>query len=144
MGDFQSPENQPQAVPDSETVLHLHAEEAAVSKEQIVTGRVRVSTVTREREAVVDEPLAHQRVEIHREPVGKQIASVPDVRTEGDVTIVPVVEEVLVVERRLLLKEEVHVRRVRETERFQDHVTLRSQEAVIDREQPSGDTDSSV
>ena len=44
-----------------------------------------------------------------------------------------IVEEVLVVERRLLLKEEVHVRRVRSTERHQESVTLRHQEAVVTR-----------
>lgn len=35
----------------------------------------------------------------------------PEIRTEGDVTIVPVLEEVLVVEKRLVLKEELHIRR---------------------------------
>jgi stress response protein YsnF len=43
------------------------------------------------------------------------------------------VEEVLVVERRLVLKEEVHIRRVRTTERHKEMVMLRYQEAVVTR-----------
>jgi uncharacterized protein (TIGR02271 family) len=47
--------------------------------------------------------------------------------------VIPIVEEVLVIERRLLLKEVVRVRRVRSTERHQESVTLRHHEAVVTR-----------
>jgi uncharacterized protein (TIGR02271 family) len=129
------------AVNDNETVIRLHAEDLDVSKQKVVTGQVRISKVTHESEAIVDEDLADERVEITREPVGKQIEAMPQVRTEGDVTIIPVVEEVVVVERRLLLKEEIRVRRVRETRRFQESVKVKRQEAVVTRN-PSTDTNS--
>ena len=54
---------------------------------------------------------------------------------EGDTTIIPVVEEIVVVERRLVLKEEVRIRRVSTTEQHQETVVLREQEAVITREE---------
>jgi uncharacterized protein (TIGR02271 family) len=114
--------------------LQLFAEELSVSKEMLETGRVRVSTHTHEREAFVDENLAHEHVEIDRIPVGRRVDAIPSVRQEGDTTIVPVVEEVLVVERHLVLKEEVHIKRVRTTERHQEKVTLRHQEAVVTRQ----------
>jgi uncharacterized protein (TIGR02271 family) len=117
----------------SPILIPLVAEELSVAKQQIVTGRVQVSTVTREREELVDELLAREQVEIKRVPVGRTVDEPPAMRTEGDILIIPVVEEVLVVERRLLLKEEVHVRRVRATERHQERVSLRRQEAVISR-----------
>jgi stress response protein YsnF len=44
-----------------------------------------------------------------------------------------VVEEVLRIERLLILKEEVRIRRVKGTERYQERVTLRKQEAVVNR-----------
>jgi uncharacterized protein (TIGR02271 family) len=121
---------------EDDTVLRLHEEQLSVTSERVVSGRVRISTKTHEHEALVDELLASEHVEIHRQPVDRHVSIMPEVRTEGDVIIVPVVEEKLFVERRLVLKEEIHVRRVRETERFQDRVVLRSQEAVIDREPP--------
>jgi len=115
--------------------LQLLAEEVSVAKETLETGRVRISTRTYHRDALVDENLAREHVEIEKVPVGVRIYTVPEVRQEGDTTIVPVVEEVLVVERQLMLKEEVRIRRVRTTERHQEKVTLRHQEAVVTRQQ---------
>ncbi len=118
---------------DADLVVPLHVEEASVSKRRIETGRVRVSTVTREREQLVEELLEHEEVQIERKAVGKPISGVPPVREEGDTIVVPVVEEVLVIERRLMLKEEIHIKRVRGTERFKQVVMLRKQEAVVER-----------
>ena len=115
--------------------LQLFAEDFSVNKETLETGRVRVATRTYEREALIDEDLARERVEIETVPVGRRIDAVPEVRQQGDITIVPVVEEVLFVERRLMLKEEVYIRRVRTTEHHQEKVMLRHQEAGVSRSQ---------
>ena len=117
-----------------DATLRLVTEELAVAKEKVETGRVRISTRTHEREALIDETLARERVEIETVPVGLQVHAVPEVRQEGDTTIVPVVEEVLVVERRLMLKEEIRIKRVRTTEHHQEKVMLRHQEAVVTRD----------
>ena len=116
-----------------ETVIPLLAEEVAVAKQVVETGRVQVSRVAHEREQLIDELLTHETVEIDRTPIGRQIDAMPAVRDEGDTIVIPIVEEVLVIERRLLLKEEVRVRRVRSTERHQESVTLRHHEAVVTR-----------
>ena len=94
---------------------------------------MQVSTVTREHERFVDEMLNHERVEIERVPIGRPVDAIPPVRQEGDTTIMSVVEETIVVERRLILKEEVRIRRLRASERHQETVVLRKQEAVITR-----------
>jgi uncharacterized protein (TIGR02271 family) len=118
---------------EGRVVVPLLSEELAVSKEKHETGRVRVTTVTREREELVDELLAREQVEVERVAVGKPVEAIPAVREEGDTIVVPIVEEALVVERRLILKEEVRLRRMRSTERHQERVTLRKQEAVVTR-----------
>ena len=116
-----------------ETVIPLLAEEIAVSKRTVETGRVQVARITHEREQLIDEPLAHEAVEIDRTPINRQVDAMPAIREEGDTIVIPIVEEVLVIERRLLLKEEVRVRRVHSTQRHQESVTLRHHEAVITR-----------
>ena len=127
--------------PDSAT-LQLLAEELSVSKETVETGRVRVATRTREREALIDEDLAHERVEIETVPIGSQIDAVPEIRQEGDTTIIPIVEEILVVQRRLVLKEEVRIKRIRTSEHYKATVALRYQEAVVTRHPgETGETD---
>jgi uncharacterized protein (TIGR02271 family) len=114
-------------------VVPLHAEEVSVAKKRVVTGQVKVGTVTRETEQVVHELLEHEHVEIERTAIGKQVDKAPPVRQVGDTLIIPILEEIVVVERRLLLKEEVRVRRTREKQPYQERVVLRKQEAVITR-----------
>jgi stress response protein YsnF len=65
-------------------------------------------------------------------PAGRFIDAVPEIRHEGDVTIIPVVEEVAVVETRLWLREEVHVTRRRVTVEMPQTVTLRREELRVE------------
>ena len=112
-------------------VLRLFAEDAAISRQVVETGRVRVAKVTRTRDHLIDELLAHTRFEVNRVPIGRLIDTVPPIKEDGDLTIVPIVEETVVVERRLMLKEELHIRRVETTERYQETVKLRFQRAEV-------------
>ncbi|MDB5301088.1 MAG: hypothetical protein JWO87_2751, partial [Phycisphaerales bacterium] len=66
---------------------------------------------------------------------------VPEVRREGDTLIVPLVEEVLVVEKRLVLREEVRVTTRRSQTHQPQRVTLRSEEAEIERIAPASSQD---
>lgn len=118
---------------NQETVIPLHVEDVSVAKQRIVTGRLSVSTVTRQSEVLVDELLKQERVEVDRSLVNRPIDQMPAVREEGDVLIIPVVEEVLVVERRLILKEEIRLRRIQETARHHEFLKVRKQEAIITR-----------
>jgi len=118
---------------NDQLVVPLHAEEVSVAKRRVVTGQVKVGTVTKQTEQLVEELLEHEHVEIERIAVGKEVDKAPAVRQEGDTLIIPVLEEIVVVERRLLLKEEVRVRRTREKQPYQERVVIRKQEAVITR-----------
>ena len=68
----------------------------------------------------------------------------PEIRQVGDTTIVPVVEEILVTEKRLVLKEEVHLQRVRTVRTHTETVMLREQQAVITRTATADDAPASV
>jgi stress response protein YsnF len=68
-----------------------------------------------------------------RVPIDREIDTVPEVRTDGEVTIIPVVEERVVLTKRLILREEIHVRRHRSVETVQVPVSLRRQEVVVTR-----------
>ena len=116
-------------------VIPLHAEDVSVELRTVKRDvRVRVHTTTHDQ--LVDEPLTHENVEVERIAVNRPIEAVPPIREEGDLTVIPVVEEVLVVERRLVLKEEIHLRRVRTTTRHRETVTLRDEQVVIERPEP--------
>ncbi|MDH2329108.1 YsnF/AvaK domain-containing protein [Cereibacter sp. SYSU M97828] len=117
-------------------VLPLIEERAELTKEPRLTGRVRVSTETKTVEEFVPVELGTAQVDVVRVPVGRTIDAAPEVRIEGDLTIIPVVEERVVVTRELYLLEEIHVRRVYRTETENIPVTLRRQTVRIERSSP--------
>ena len=120
--------------PDTgESVLRLHAENVTVSRRTGAGDTLRVGTITRRRDHHIDESLSHVRVEVERVLIGRPVAAVPPTREEGDTTILSVVEESIVTERRLILKEEVHIRRVHVAERHQETVVVREQSVEISR-----------
>src|ERR1700709_913982 len=69
-------------------VLPLLSEEISVSRRIVETGIVKVATVTHGREVLVDEPVVHERVEVERVAIGRFVDTFPDVREEGDTTII--------------------------------------------------------
>jgi stress response protein YsnF len=119
----------------TEIIVPLHVEDVSVERRKLERG-VQVQVRTINHDHLIDEALAHERVVIERVAIGRPIDAIPPVREEGDTTVVSVVEEVLVIERRLVLKEEIHLRRVRTTERHRETVTLREQQAIIERTEP--------
>jgi uncharacterized protein (TIGR02271 family) len=130
----QTPDKSVEETKDQDqVVVPLHAEEVSVAKRRVVTGQVKIGTVTRESEQLVEELLEHEHVEIERIAIGKRVDKAPTVREEGDTLIIPILEEIVVVERRLFLKEEIRVRRTREKQPYQERVVIRKQEAVITR-----------
>jgi uncharacterized protein (TIGR02271 family) len=116
-----------------EVSLRLLEESVSVSRRVVQGQTIRIASTTRWHEQLVEEPLARETVEIERVAIGRFVGATPEVRQEGDVTILPVMEEVLVLERRLLLKEEVRIRRVRSTAMHRETVNLRKQEATVTR-----------
>ena len=117
---------------DDQTLLVVE-EAAEIHKQRTVTGRVRVSTRTELVEEMARATLDQESVEVERVPIGREVDVAPAIRTEGEVTIIPVLEEVLVVEKRLLLKEELHIRRRVTSEASEIPIKLRKQTAQIER-----------
>ena len=118
---------------DHREIIPVVEERAVVRKRKRVTGAVRVRTVVREHERVVDEPLAVETVEVERVPLGRWVEAAPAVRREGETTVIPVLEEVVVVEKRLKATEEVRLTRQRSSRSAVERVTLRREEAVVER-----------
>jgi stress response protein YsnF len=114
-------------------VVPVVEETASVSKRQVPTGKVRVHTHVDTVQELARASLRSDKVDVTRVPIDKIVDAVPAVRTEGDVTIVPVLEEVLVVETKLVLKEEIHIRHGVETENVEVPVVLRRERAVVER-----------
>src|SRR4028119_1936855 len=91
--------------------IPLVEERLSVTKREVESGRVRVRVTVDERQEMLSEQLSRDDVQIERVPRGERLTEMPHVRLEGSTTIIPVVEEVLVVEKALVLVEGIQVRR---------------------------------
>ncbi len=119
----------------TELVVPLHAEQVTIERVRRETGAVRIATVTETREQRIEEPLSGERVDVVRVAIGTVVEAMPDVREEGGTTIIPVVEEILVIEKKLLLKEEIRITRERTSSMHRETILLREQHAVVTRTQ---------
>ena len=116
-----------------EAVVPVVEETAVVRTERVATDAVRLHKRVREEEEALDVPVQAEAIEVERVPVGRWVDGPTPVRRGGDTTVYPVVEEVLVVEKRLRLVEEVRVTLRRETRRARERVRLRREEVVVER-----------
>jgi uncharacterized protein (TIGR02271 family) len=117
--------------PDS-LVVPVIEEDLCVDRRKVETGRVRLTKTVHEREEFVDEPLLEEEVEVERVAINRIVDGPLPVRYEGDTMIVPLLEEVLVVEKRLVLKEELRITKRQHKTRKPQRVTLRSEEVRVE------------
>ena len=119
----------------------LLAEELSIGREKRVTGGVRLHRRLEERVEEVETTLARDRVVVERVAIGRPVpdGQLPQTREVDGVLIVPVFEEVLVVERRLMLKEELHVRRIHEETSAVQQVPVRRERVDVERFTADGD-----
>jgi uncharacterized protein (TIGR02271 family) len=116
-------------------VVPVIEEELQVGTREVESGVVRVRKTVSEENVVVDEPLRRETVEVERVPINQVINAPAVVREEGDTTIIPVMDEVLVVEKRLMLREEIRVTR-RQTETHEPQTyTVRREEVTVERDE---------
>lgn len=99
-----------------------------VKQGRTVTVRTRpvAETVT------LSEPVMRERVSVERVPIGQVVTEIPPTREEGDLTVIPVVEERIRVVVEQVLVEEIHLRRIREETIEQIEVERRRTEVEID------------
>src|SRR5690349_10248851 len=92
-----------------EVVVPVIEEEIDTGVRAVKTGSVRVDKKVEKRVRRVSAPMLHEDVEVRRVPINRVVDVAPKSRRQGNTVIVPVVEEELVVTKRLVLKEEIHL-----------------------------------
>ncbi len=115
-----------------EIVVPLIAEEISIGKRIVETGGMRVHKTVREDVQTINEPILREHIEVERVPLNQYVETAPAIRYEGEVMIVPVLEEVVVTEKRLLLREEIHLVKRREELSNVQEVTLRREEISVE------------
>ena len=119
-------DNAPMVIP----IIH---EQATFDKRVVETGQVRISKRTVEHEELIDVPLFREEVSVERVPINQFVNEAPPVRQEGDTMIISVVEEQVVLQKRLVLVEELRVRKQIIEDHKPQQITLRKEELEVTR-----------
>jgi uncharacterized protein (TIGR02271 family) len=115
-----------------ELVIPVVQEFLTVDKEVVETGRVNIRKTVTEEETALNIPLLSEHYDVQRIPKKEVHATAPVPRQEGDTIIVPVVKEILVIEKRYEVTEEVHlIRRTTSTPHVQQITLLKENVEVI-------------
>jgi uncharacterized protein (TIGR02271 family) len=114
-------------------VLPVVQEELQVDLQKTETGRVRITKSVQERDVLVQQASMHEEIEVERVSVNRFIAEPASIRSEGDTMIIPVMEEVVVIETRLRLKEELRVTKRQITTPRSQSVRLRTEAVHVER-----------
>jgi len=114
-------------------VIPVVAEELTVQRHKRTTGSVEIRKSVHERTEVVDPALESEEVTVERVAVNRLVEAPVPVRQEGDTTIISLLEEVLVVEKRLMVREEVRITRINKEVHDPQEVRLREEQVEIVR-----------
>jgi stress response protein YsnF len=116
-------------------MVPLLEERASIDKRTVTTGKDRVATHTETVEELVRTVLEGEEADVVIVELDQMVSgAAPRIRTEDGVTIIPVLEEVLVVEKRLVLKREIRICKRSTSETVETPVSLRKQRAEVERQ----------
>lgn len=124
--------------PPASIVVPVVEEEVSVGRETIATGSVRVHVAQTEEIRSIELEAVHAAVEIERVHVGREVERAEPPWRDGDVLVVPVYEETVVLQRRLVLREELRLHMRPQRHRWQEQVMLRRDEPTVERRVAGG------
>ena len=119
---------------DKSFTIPLVQEEVSVEKKAVEKGRVKIYKNVKEKTESLNLPVINEEVQIERIPINKIVEKAPEaVRYEGDTMIIPVLKEIAVIEKKILLVEEIRVTKTAIHSEQKEEVTLRREEINIER-----------
>ncbi|CAA9890277.1 conserved hypothetical protein [Candidatus Methylobacter favarea] len=117
-----------------EAVIPVIEEQLHIEKKVSKAGTVRISKQVTEHEQTVTIPLLEEEIQVERVAVNQFVDSPPPaLRYEGDTMIIPIIREVAVLEKRLMLVEELHIVKRQNQKQETRQVTLRKEEVAVER-----------
>jgi uncharacterized protein (TIGR02271 family) len=116
------------------TIIPVSREFVTITKEVVETGKVHIRKQVTEEEATINLPMIQEGYHVERKPGSKELLhQYPAVRHDGDNMVIPVVREVLIVEKRYEVLEELHVIKTKTEVPHLQQVTLRKESVDIQR-----------
>ena len=127
-----------------DVVVPVVSEELHADAVPVVTGGVRVTKRTHTHEEVLEQELRKSHVEVKRVSTNRVVDGPQPVQRAGNVLIVPVVSEILHVEKQWVVTEEIHITQTEARETVQQTVPVSREEAQVERLDESGNAVSTI
>jgi uncharacterized protein (TIGR02271 family) len=109
-------------------------ENLKVDKKITEKGKVKISKSVKEESEIINLPTVNEEVKIERFSRNQIIDKLPEaVRYEGNTMIIPVLQEITVIEKKILLVEEIHITKTSVSSTETKEVTLLKEEVKIER-----------
>lgn len=115
-------------------IIEVHQQDFKISKKNIAVGEVKVHKTVNSEIVSTKIPLLHDEVRIEHKKINKEITSIPKVRTNGNTTIIPVIKEIAVVIKKMVLVKEIHITKERFKNVEEIKTELRKEEVKIEKE----------
>jgi stress response protein YsnF len=125
--------------PEQEFVVPVVQEEVHADSLPVETGSVRVTKNVIPHEEILEQELRKGRVEVKRVKADRIVDGPQQVFRSGNTLVVPVVTEVLRVEKQWVVTEEIHITQIEERETVQQTVVVNEEQAVVERLDASGE-----
>ena len=113
-------------------IIPVIEEQIQVDKQVVETGKLIITKTIHEEAQQVDLSLLQEEFSVERVPVNQYVDTPPAIRVEGDTTIYPVLKEVLVIEKKLVLVEEVRITKRQELTHESQQIILRKEEITVE------------
>jgi uncharacterized protein (TIGR02271 family) len=129
---------------DNELVVPVLNEELHADAIPVQTGGVRVTKHVQGHDEILEQELRKGRVEVKRVKTERVVHGPQPVQRVGNTLVVPIVSEVLHVEKRWVVTEEIHLTQVEERETVQQTVTVNREQADVQRVDETGKVVSTI
>lgn len=97
-----------------ETIIPVIEEDVQITKKVIDIAQVNISKTVNESTETFQIPLSSEEIVVKRIPINEYLDTMPPAsRYEGETMIIPVLKEVAVIEKRMMLVEEIHVSKLK-------------------------------
>jgi len=107
-------------------------EQLQFATREIDLGEVRIHKTVEEAEEARSGQLNREDVEVERIRVDRRVTEPEESRQDGDWLVIPVMEEVFVVEKHLMVTEEIRIRKRLVTEEAEVRETVRRERATVE------------
>lgn len=136
-----SPPDQLKSEGKTSDKISVVQEALQIEKVRQITGRVRIDLTTQTIDELVTVNRQSTEMVVTRHDIGRMIRlgeDPPQVRLDGSTTIIPVLEEVIVTQTRIVLRAELHVTAKVTAQTDRQSFPLRKQTANVKRFNPDG------